>query len=54
MKKAVDIKKIITLGDLKKSGYKSKSIKEEIRENLIACIQKKKIHLKVFLVMRIR
>ena len=41
MKKAVDIKKIITLGDLKKSGYKSKSIKEEIRENLIACIQKK-------------
>jgi magnesium chelatase subunit I len=27
---------ITTLGQLKKSGYQSKSIKEEVRENLIA------------------
>ena len=32
----MDIKKIKTLGDLKKSGYKPKGIKEEIRQNLIA------------------
>jgi len=31
----MDIKKIKTIGDLKKAGYKSKSIKEEIRSNLI-------------------
>jgi magnesium chelatase subunit I len=31
----MDINKIKTLGDLKKSGYKSKSIKEEVRDNLI-------------------
>lgn len=30
-----DIHRLQTLGDLKKSGYKSKSIKEEIRQNLI-------------------
>ena len=41
MSKKIDIKKIITLGDLKKSGYKSKSIKDEVRDNLIASIQKK-------------
>ena len=29
------IKNITTLGDLKKNGYKSRSIKEEMRENLI-------------------
>ncbi|HXS35956.1 MAG TPA: hypothetical protein VN721_04610 [Flavipsychrobacter sp.] len=33
---------IKTLGELKKSGYKSKSVKEEIRENLIRFIQQKK------------
>lgn len=30
------MKDIITLGALKKSGYKSKSIKEEVRQNLVA------------------
>jgi magnesium chelatase subunit I len=30
-----------TLGELKKSGYKPKSIKEELRENLIAKLRKK-------------
>ena len=29
----------ITLGELKKSGYKPKSIKEEVRQNLIAKLQ---------------
>ncbi len=33
-KRNMDIKKIKTLGDLKASGYKPKSIKEEIRDNL--------------------
>jgi magnesium chelatase subunit I len=32
---------IKTLGELKKSGYKSRSIKEELRENLIARLQDK-------------
>ena len=41
MSKQIDIKKIITIGDLKKSGYKSKSIKDEVRDNLIASIQNK-------------
>ena len=41
MSKQIDIKKIVTLGDLKKSGYKSKSIKDEVRDNLIASIQNK-------------
>ncbi|MEM7487187.1 MAG: magnesium chelatase [Bacteroidota bacterium] len=31
----IDTKKIQTLGDLKKSGYHSKSIKDELRENLL-------------------
>ncbi|HTQ65788.1 MAG TPA: sigma 54-interacting transcriptional regulator [Puia sp.] len=35
----MDIKKIKTLGELKKAGYKHKFIKEEIRDNLI-----KKLH----------
>ncbi|NNE27295.1 MAG: magnesium chelatase [Saprospiraceae bacterium] len=35
----MDIKKIKTLGDLKKSGYTPKSIKEEVRDNLINTIQ---------------
>jgi magnesium chelatase subunit I len=34
-------KKITTLGELKKSGYTSKSIKDEIRENLIVKIKAK-------------
>lgn len=37
----MDITKIKTLGDLKKSGYKSRTIKEEIRENLIGKIKAK-------------
>ncbi len=41
MSKKIDIQKIVTLGDLKKSGYQSKSIKEEIRNNLIKSIQDK-------------
>ena len=35
------IENIKTLGELKKSGYKSRSIKDEIRENLVARLQKK-------------
>src|SRR5580765_5733474 len=34
-------KKIKTLGELKASGYKPKSIKEEIRNNLIGKLQRK-------------
>jgi magnesium chelatase subunit I len=37
----VDIKKIITLGQLKKSGYKPVTIKEEVRNNLIVKIKQK-------------
>ncbi|MEO5593912.1 MAG: magnesium chelatase, partial [Chitinophagaceae bacterium] len=37
----MDIKKITTLGQLKKSSYKSKSVKEEIRNNLIVKLQNK-------------
>jgi len=37
----MDIKNIKTLGDLKKNGYKRKTIKEEIRENLITKIRAK-------------
>ena len=35
----MNISKIKTLGDLKGSGYKSKSIKDEIRDNLIGRLQ---------------
>jgi magnesium chelatase subunit I len=35
--------KIKTLGDLKKSGYRSKTIKEELRDNLIEKIKKKEV-----------
>lgn len=35
----MDIQKIKTLGDLKRNGYKSKKIKEEIRQNLISKIR---------------
>ena len=37
----MDIKKITTLGQLKKSGYQPKSVKEEIRTNLITKLQNK-------------
>jgi len=37
----MDIKNITTLGALKKSGYKTRSIKEEIRSNLIEQLQQK-------------
>ena len=37
----MDIKKIATLGQLKKSGYQPKSVKEEIRNNLIVKLQNK-------------
>jgi magnesium chelatase subunit I len=37
----MDIKNIKTLGDLKKSGYKSRGIKDEIRQNLITKIRSK-------------
>ena len=34
------MEKVKTLGELKSSGYKSKSIKDELRDNLIAKIKK--------------
>src|SRR6202047_270288 len=37
----MDIKKITTLGQLKKTSYRSKSVKEEIRSNLIVKLQNK-------------
>ena len=37
----MDIKKIKTLGALKKSGYISRSIKEELRENLISKLERR-------------
>lgn len=37
----MEIKKITTLGQLKKSGYKPKSVKEEVRDNLINTIRNK-------------
>lgn len=37
----MDIKKIKTLGELKKAGYQSKSVKEELRDNLIDKMKKK-------------
>jgi magnesium chelatase subunit I len=38
---ATDISKIKTLGELKASGYKSKSVREELRDNLIQKLKKK-------------
>ena len=35
------MEKVKTLGELKSSGYKSKSIKDELRDNSIAKIKKK-------------
>src|SRR4051812_41422171 len=37
----MDTEKIISLGDLKSTGYVSKSIKQEIRDNLIKKIRNK-------------
>ena len=37
----MDITKIKTLGQLKKSGYRNRSVKEEIRENLIRKLKNK-------------
>jgi len=37
----MNIEKIKTLGELKKSGYKHRSVKEEVRENLLKKLQKK-------------
>jgi magnesium chelatase subunit I len=37
----MDIKKIKTLGDLKKAGYHHRTVKQEIRENLIRKLQNK-------------
>jgi magnesium chelatase subunit I len=37
----MEIKNIVTLGELKKSGYQPLSIKEEVRKNLIGKIQSK-------------
>src|SRR5678816_1266532 len=43
MVQTMEIKNIKTLGDLKKSGYKPRSIKEELRQNLIAKLNKGEI-----------
>ena len=40
-KKVAGIQKINTLGQLVQSGYQSKSIKEEVRDNLVTCLQNK-------------
>src|SRR6201986_999661 len=37
----MDISKIKTLGQLKKTGYRNRSVKEEIRENLIRKLKNK-------------
>src|SRR5450755_396969 len=37
----MNIEKIKTLGELKKAGYKRRTVKEEIRENLIRKLQNK-------------
>src|SRR5277367_1601588 len=39
----MDISKIKTLGQLKKSGYRNRSVKEEIRENLIRKLKSKEV-----------
>ena len=41
-----DIRKIKTLGDLKKEGYRPRSIKEEMRENLICALRMNKLPFK--------
>ena len=37
----MDIKRINTIRELKEAGYKAKSIKEEVRQNLIKKLQAK-------------
>src|SRR3984885_8094407 len=37
----MNIDKIKTLGELKKSGYKQRSVKEEVRENLLKKLNRK-------------
>src|SRR5882757_3834087 len=37
----MNIDKIKTLGELKKSGYKHRSVKEEVRENLLKRLNRK-------------
>src|ERR1700756_4567248 len=37
----MDITRITTLGQLKKTGYKNRSVKEEIRQNLITKLKAK-------------
>ena len=38
----MNIDKIKTLGELKKSGYKHRSVKEEVRENLLKKLTQKR------------
>ena len=38
----MNIEKIKTLGDLKRTGYQPKSIKQELRDNLISALKSKK------------
>ncbi len=35
----MDYKNISTFGELKKSGYKTRSIKQELRDNLISALR---------------
>ncbi len=42
MKKSKDITKIKTLGELQESGYQSRSIKEELRDNLVQYLKNDK------------
>jgi magnesium chelatase subunit I len=49
----MNIDNIKTLGELKKSGYVSKSIKDELRENLIKKIKQKENPFPAFWVMKI-
>ena len=43
------IEKITTLGELKKAGYQSKSIKDELRDNLIKKLSKKENKINQFI-----
>ncbi len=49
----MNIQNIKTLGELKESGYKSKSIKEELRQNLIRKLKDKKKPFQALLAMKI-
>ena len=48
------IQNIVTLGQLKASGYQPKTIKEEIRQNLITRLKTKKKHSPASLVLKKR